>query len=308
MTLFALTIPDDPADLPGWLEDRLMAPDFAAFAAELRAVFPGAPASDVPRHLLDRWLPVALTDGLDPLPPDVLSQLLQYPAVLAAFQERIATDGGEYWDDVLARSTGLDQAFSEGKQALAGILAADVSSIVKVSRPVVPSEAAKRSTGRGTKIWAATATGIAACLALAVGYLSFREPDEPPIQKSQIAWGWGKPSGLATDQTNPRDYLTKLAANAEEWHQYRPTDVVGVGTRVAELRIGCTRLMHSAYGPLAAADKAWLLDHCRSWAKALDAHQQSLDAGADPQQVRAAVDETIQSIVNTLREKAAGLG
>ena len=40
MTLVAFTIPDDPAALPGWLERRLVAPDFGRFVAELSAVFP----------------------------------------------------------------------------------------------------------------------------------------------------------------------------------------------------------------------------------------------------------------------------
>src|SRR5262249_52905345 len=100
-------------------------------------------------------------------------------------------------------------------------------------------------------------------------------------------------------------YLNKLADNVEEWSQYQPTDAEGVGTRIAELRIGCTRLMHSTYGPLNPADKAWLLDHCRAWAKLLDGHQQALDSGAEPLKVRGEVDETVRTIAATLREKAS---
>ena len=63
MTLLTMTIPDDPAELPRWLERRLMAPDFGRFIAELAAHFPATSADAQSRHLLDRWLPVALANG-----------------------------------------------------------------------------------------------------------------------------------------------------------------------------------------------------------------------------------------------------
>jgi hypothetical protein len=308
MTLHSLTIPDDPADLPRWLERRLMAPDFGRFVAELAALFPAAgPAA--PRRLFDRWLPVAMDEGLDPLPAEVLRQLLRHPADLAAFQERIATDGGGYWDEVLDRSDDLAGPLKRGKRSLERVLSADAPpSGKRAVRKAVPSEVVRRTGRRGYKNWAIVSTGVAACLAVAVGFLATRGPGESPVRKDQIAWGWGKPSGLATTQSNPKDYLNKLAANAEEWSEHQPGDAAGVGTRIAEMRIGCTRLMHSSYGPLSPADKAWLLDQCRAWAKALDGHQQALDAGADPLAVRAEVDQTVRAIAGTLREKAKQAG
>lgn len=299
MTLHALAIPDDPADLARWLEGQLVSLDFGRFLAELTAFFPSS-GPQPPRDVFDRWLPVALADGLDPVPADVLGQLLRHPAALAEFQERIVTDGGAYWDDVTERSEDLSRPFADGKRALDRILAAEPAA--------GPSAVAKRTAGRGYKAWALTATAVAACLAVAVGILAFGDPEPPPVMKSQIAWGWGKPSGLANEHTNPKDYLNKLAANAEEWEQYRPTDAEGVGTRIAELRIGCTRLMHSSYGSLGPADKAWLLDRCRAWAKAFDGHQQALDGGAEPLKVRADMDETVRSITTTLRDRAKQIG
>jgi hypothetical protein len=94
----------------------------------------------------------------------------------------------------------------------------------------------------------------------------------------------------------------------EEWSLHQPGDAAGVGARIAEFRTGCTRLMHSTYGPLTRADRAWLLEQCRAWAKILDAHQQALDNGADPLAVRAEVDETVRAIAATLREKAKQVG
>jgi hypothetical protein len=313
MTLLTMTIPDDPAELARWLERRLMAPDFGRFVAELSAHFPAAPGAPQPRHLLDRWLPVALDEGLEPIPADVLVQLLRHPAVLAAFRERVVTDGGAYWDDVPATSDDLSGRFERGKRSLERVLSTDGSPRGGEATPSAwpkasPSGGAKRTGAPGYKIWAIVSTGVAACLVVAVVWQAGGRPDDRPIPKAQIAWGWGKPGGLATDQSNPKDYLNKLAANAEEWSLHRPGDASGVGTRIAELRLGCTRLMHSTYGPLTPDDRAWLLEHCRAWAKVLDRHQQALDAGTDPLAVRAEVDEAVRGMAVTLREKARRVG
>jgi hypothetical protein len=313
MTLLTMTIPDDPAELPHWLERRLMAPDFGLFIAELSAHFPATPADAQPRHLLDRWLPVALDQGLVPIPPDVLAQLLRHPAVLAALQERVVIDGGAYWDDLPGAADDLSERLEQGKRSLQRILSTPTPSSNGTAAPkaapkAVPSGVTKRTGGRGYKIWAIVSTVVATCLAVAVVWPVVSRPDDPPVLKARIAWGWAKPGGLAIDQSNPKDYLNKLAANVEEWSLYRPSDPSGVGTRITELRLGCTLLMHSTYGPLTPADKAWLLEHCRVWAKTLDGHQQALDAGADSLAVRAAVDEMVREMAATLRGKAKQVG
>jgi hypothetical protein len=312
VTLHTLTVPDDPADIPRWLERQLMAPDFGGFIAELSALFPALPGTDPPRDLLDRWLTVALTDGLQPIPPDVLRQLLRHPPLLAAFQEQIVLDGGAYWDAVSDRSDGLRETFARGRRALGRMLAADAAAPTGTGGPKAVHQAgrnagpraANRGGGRGYKLWAIISTGVAACLAVVVGLQTARGPGEPPIPKAQIAWGWAKPGGVAAGVPAPKDYLNTLAANVEEWSLHRPSDAAGLGARIAEFRTGCTRLLHSAYGPLGPADKAWLLEQCRTWAKALDGHLQALDGGADPLAVRAGVDETVRVVAAALRERA----
>ena len=301
MTLLTMTVPDDPSELPRWLEQRLMAPDFGRFVAELSAHFSAAPGAAQPLHLLDRWLPVALEEGLDPIPAEVLMQLLRHPAVLTALQERIVTDGGAYWDDVPDTSDDLSERVERGKLSLEPLLSADAS-------PSAVPSGVKRTSGRGYKVLALVSTGTAACLAAVIVWQTVSGPSDPSLPKAQIAWGWGKPGGAAADESNPRDYLNRLAASAEEWSLHQPSDPTGVGTRLAELRLGCTRLMHSTYGPLTPADRTWLLERCRAWAKVLDEHQQALDAGADALAVRAAVDETVREIATTLREKARQVG
>src|SRR5262249_55859433 len=87
---------------------------------------------------------------------------------------------------------------------------AGTRAISNVAPRVVPSQGKKRNVRLGYKNWAIVSTGVAVCLAVAVGFLGARGPGDPPIPKAQIAWGWGKPSGLAANQSNPKDYLNKL--------------------------------------------------------------------------------------------------
>jgi hypothetical protein len=125
MTLHTLTIPDDPAGLVRWLERQLTAPDFGRFVVELSAHFPATADNVPPCRLYDEWLPVALAEGLAPLPREVLMRLLRHPAKLAAFQERIVTDGGPYWDEVLDRSDDMAGPLERGKKSLERVLSAE---------------------------------------------------------------------------------------------------------------------------------------------------------------------------------------
>ena len=60
--------------------------------------------------------------------------------------------------------------------------------------------------------------------------------------------------------------------------------------------------------PLARADRDWLHDRCRAWAKKADEHQQALDTGGDATTVRAGMDETMQALMRALRQRANEVG
>ena len=80
MRLLAMDIPDDPAELPGWLERHLVGLDLAALVAELEAVH-GLPTGPVPtvRDVLGDRLDAVLAGGLARLPHEVLGRLLRQP-------------------------------------------------------------------------------------------------------------------------------------------------------------------------------------------------------------------------------------
>src|SRR5687767_1355847 len=105
MKLIAMTIPDDPAELAGWLERRLVGLDLAALVAELSAIHGDRPsAAGELDALLGGHRDAVLNQGLSALPAAGLRELMRRPSVLLELQELILIDGGDYWRS-LARAS-----------------------------------------------------------------------------------------------------------------------------------------------------------------------------------------------------------
>ena len=85
----------------------------------------------------------------------------------------------------------------------------------------------------------------------------------------------------------------------------RPDDVLALARRVSQMRTGCTRLILSEHPSLSAADSRWLVAQCRAWGSKFDAAVGELEAGTDPRQIRAEVDDLVARLVQELRGRAA---
>ena len=120
MTLHSLEIPDDPVQLPRWLENHIVGLDLAPLVAELSAVH-GTPAVPGPsiRELLGDRLPAVLTDGLGTLPSTLLVYLLMRPQLLLDLQELVFAEGGAYWDHVRKPSAQTRTQIERGRQQFA---------------------------------------------------------------------------------------------------------------------------------------------------------------------------------------------
>jgi hypothetical protein len=315
VTLVAFTIPDDPARLPGWLEARLVAPDFGRFVAELSAAYPERGRAVPARQLLGDWYRKALADGLAGVPTGVLQQLLRHPRCLLELQEAVLAEGGAYWDEVANRAAELGPAVERGRSALEAVLApaptqanperqrrgeASTPSLTVGVRPEKP---------RSYRTWALVSSALAACLLVAVGYLTLvKEPGPGGTEVAAVNWGWAKPGGIPQGAQKPAVYLNALANASEEWFDQRPEDAAGVAKRMNEFRAGCSQLIFSPHAPLAQADRDWLVERCRAWAKKLDDHLTELEHGADALKVRTDADETVRKLQAALRERATQVG
>ena len=308
MSLHAMEIPDDPAQLPGWLEGHLLGLDLAELVAELTAVHGPAPRDGLSlQHVLGTRQGAMLASGLRELPPETLRQFLVRPQLLLDLQELILTEGSRYWDRPAPPAAGLREQVERGRRHLETFLAAEGQRAAP-ARQTVPSERAVA----WYRLPSVVSLATAAAVLLAVGVYQHYRPSEPvqpggPMAAAPTGWGWNKPDALV--QNVPADaYLKRLADGAEEWFKKRPDEPADLAKRLAEMRQGCSMLIFAAHQPLAQLDRAWLVEECRAWGGRLDRHLRALESGGlAVAEVRTEADATVNLMIATLRQRAREL-
>lgn len=293
MKVIALEIPDEPAKLPGWLEQRLVGLDLAELVAELEAVH-GPSASDGPRELDavfgDRREAV-LREGLAALPRESLRTLLKRPRLLVELQELALVEGGEHWQRLLQMSDDLRAPVEESRRRLGKTLSSR-----KDAAPPWKSRASTMS----RRLW--VGGGMAAAASAVVGFAVWQQ-GRNEIVVASAAWGWSLPEALSQDAT-PSAYLTRLADLADEWFDKRPESGPALVTRINEFRKGCKVILTSTHRPLSPADRQWLLDKCRDWDAKFAALEAEAASGKDSRAVRDQADAMVRRLMAALRERA----
>lgn len=273
MTPVVLTIPDEPSALAGWLERQLVGPDFARLLAELAAV-QEPPANPFPTldELLDGFRDNVLNRGLAALPPDRLKALLRQPQLLLDLQERVLTEGSDYWTGLLRPAP--------------------------ASAPIVPSTAASPGAKRGLLLTvAALVVAVAALILIAV-----------VVQPSRTVRGWHNESVFASDAAATA-YLNRLAAAVEEYRADEMEDAPALARRIGEIRDGCTRFAMARHDPLSDADRADVKARCRKWSDKLDAYRKELeDSPAQAGRIHGEVNALVEQMAHVLRAKAESIG
>jgi hypothetical protein len=299
MNLHALEIPEDPNQLPGWLDRHLCGPDLGELVAELAAVNGGRgePGRSV-RDVLGRRLSSVLAGGLGGASSTAVRQLLRSPHLLLELQELVLTSGGPYWDEIALAAGGFDDLVDLGRQRLTTFLDEQV---VSSPRVVVPSR---------VEAWylrpMAVSLATAAAVLIVVGtYLRFNPSPAPVV--AAAPWGWNKP-GAFPDQEPAPAYLNRLADGAAEWFNVSPEQPGALAKRIEQFRAGCSTLIFAEHKPLTPEDKKWLVERCRVWAKKLDDCVVALEKGGDPERVRAEANQTINKLIDALRAKAKDIG
>ncbi len=289
MTSPVLTIPDDIAALPGWLDHQLLGPDLDLLAAELAVV--NRPTSTVPvlADVLGDNAAEVLAGGLGSLPRSALVLLLRHPTLLAELRELVLTEGGPYWDTLVD-----DDLTAAGHR-----VAARIRQAIGADPPAIPS-------GHGLPRWCGYAATIFATAAavLVVVYLAggLRQPGPQPAEVATAAWGFTKVQDLPRDAGDTAT-LTALADLASEWQKKRPETALDLARRLIEFRGGCAAIQIVPL-PLSESQARWVRLRCGDWAAEIDSHIRALEDGREVAVVRAAADRTAERIETELRARA----
>jgi hypothetical protein len=295
MSLVVMTLPDEPAELPAWLERQLTGLDLARLIAELTAVHGPGAAGPALEEVLGPHLPAVMSRGLSALPQPLLRTLLTRPALLYPLQELVLAEGGPYWDALLQDNDQLGEMAERGRRSLMAMPPAGAGAVV----PSTDKPPRARPTWYARPWVVSLAT--AALVLLAVGaWRWWQGPQQPAVAQG---WGWDRPGALPQDVT-AEAYLNALARSAEEWFNKRPETAPELARRILELRQGCSNLLLAEHSPLKEADRRWLRERCRKWAAKFDAALVRLEEGKDVLAVRQEVDETVERLARALREHA----
>jgi hypothetical protein len=307
MKALVLDMPDDPAAQAPWLDRRLVGSDLAALVAELDAIHrraetaPGPPPGPLPIPTLDTVLGgnrrALLDRGLSVLPRHALGTLLRHPRLLLELQEAVLLQGGTYWQE-LNRS---DPAVASGVAAVWNRVSPRIPSPAPERRNEAPSvlrapQAARQALhNRLVLAWAILASVAATILAL----LHAGQPSP---------WGWNRPGVLVRSESeSPAAYFNRLADTAREWFDERPATADDLARRLGAFRADCTRVIVVDQGRLPPAQRAWLVEHCRTWASRLDRVVHDLEQGVPVDRVQADADAIMNRLIDTLRGQARSI-
>jgi len=291
MNLVVATIPENPADLAGWLERRLVGLELDGLVAELTAIHKPSVAGLALRDALNGRLDEVRESGLSCLSREQLRRLLRCPSLLLELQEEVLIHGGPYWDNIASTMPMLYVKVEEGRRRLPS---ANDSSNLPRTTPRLVTRPASSWYHRTWLLSLATA----ALVLIAVGMWVWR-----PASTPTVAWGWERP-GAVNPEAAPATYLSSLADSADEWFKQRPEDSAGLAKRIGQMRQGCSALIRAPHKPLSEKDKDWLVNRCKAWSKEFDSALVSLDDGEDVIAVRDRMDAVVKKLAGALRERA----
>lgn len=295
MALHTFDIPEDDALLANWLEDMIAGPHSGEFVAELGVLLEAGKFDRRSRSLeavLGQSVQSVSQQGLANVPARSLRRLFRHPELLLELQDHVLTEGGAYWDRKLHASKDLSKKVETGWQRLSASTAVSLPSS-RLPRPT------SQSRPRPVRWFVA---GLATAAAIAVGAFFGWERFGSPQQVAS-GWGWTRPNAFPADVSRA-EYLKTLADEAEEWRKKRPDTPQALAQRISEFREGCSRLILAEHQPLPPADRKWLVERCRVWAKKLDDQLADLEAGKPIATVGGQVDDVVDKLSKALRDRA----
>lgn len=285
MKIVALSIPDDPTQWAGWLEQQLVGLHLYELVEELQVLhqLPDDPALNL-NGVCGGQLARVFESGLSALSDVQVRQLLMTPRLLIELQEQVLEHGGTYWTQ-LPRSDEQQQKLTESWQKLSASLA---DTTLARDAPMSRRQVLRRM----------SMAGAAAVAAVGVG-LWFLQPTGPN-------WGFDRP-GAFTVQLGGADYCRHLARLVQEdWIDARWQDAASLARSLQDFIHGCDSLLAAPHPQFAQdADRKWLIEKCQLWRGKLSVQLADLQSGKRSfAAVRDDANKTVGNLINALNKRA----
>ena len=284
MTIFITTIPDDPKEWAGWLEQHLVGLRLRDVIDELR-LLPGSAATPLNGLLNENLLLQVRKRGLTALSVNQVRALFGSPESLLELQDDVLIHGGDYWAS-LPTSAEVQNATDRVKKRLG-------KSPIPAERAAVP--AAKPETKNSSRGLLIALTSVAALLL--VGVLTWQMQ---PHGSGSIL---GQPGLLANDVNSSAEYLNRIANAGSEWFNQHPRDSAELVTLLENVSNDCQILIDADHLRLTPNEREWFVGKCENWKNEFDTTLASLQSGhLTFEAAKSEADKTMMKLVNLLRE------
>lgn len=282
MTIIITTIPDDPKEWAGWLEQQLVGLRLRDLIDELR-LLPGSASTPLQGLLDQKQLLQVRERGLSVLSVNQVRALFGSPESLFELQEDVLLHGGDYWAS-LPTSAEVQSATDRVKMRLGKSLSTDE----RTTRPTAKSETGLRSRGLLMAL-----TSVAALLF--IGFLTWQM--QPHGSGSVL----GQPGLLANDTSSSAEYLTRIADAGSEWFEQHPRDSAELITLLKNVSNDCQILIDADHKALTPKYRDWFVEKCKNWKNQFDTTLASLQSGQITfEAAKAEADTTMMKLVNVL--------
>ncbi len=290
MTILITTIPDDPKEWAGWLEQHLVGLRLRDLAEEL-VLLPNSAERPL-QEILNKEDIVAVREvGLSSLAGHQMLMLLAAPKSLLDLQEDVLLNGGEYWTSITPLAD-MNAAIERvrGRQNAELV---DGSGRGKRQAGSLPHSGAgfQPAIKRRSLFVLATAAAV-----LLIGVTLWR------MQPAGSGTMLGKSGLLANDVTSSAEYLNRIADAGNEWFDQDPRDSTQLIALLQNVSNDCQLLIDADHKALMPDERDWFVTKCQNWKKQFDATLASLQSDQLTfDDAKSAADTTMKKLVNVLR-------
>ena len=290
MTIISLTIPDDAAAWPEWLERQLVGLHLRDLIDELHVIAPPEEPAPSLNEVIQGQREDVLQRGLSVLESDRLSLLIRHPELLLELQELVLIEGGPHWQSI---------PVAEETQTSANRVAHQVQEALKSENDATATPARQRDSSEfhKTRRIYIVAVAIAASVLVVLGIRSQFTP------KPSIAFVWEQPESLDSS-LSPEEYGESLSKSLDDWwFSERPDTKAELAARLQRFHAGCETVIAAKHPQLTLEQRELLVTKCKNWLAKIDKHLADVKAGgSNLAALRESSDETVRATVNALKQ------